>query len=94
MWHHNTNITKNDKKNPIDSLNYRPPMQPLNLLKIFELTMINILDQRIQLSPHQFDFKRSTSNADATSLLKWTIHYHFQITALYSLIVYKIFKGF
>ena len=67
-------IIKNDKMNKTDASNYRPVMQSSNLLKIFELFFVDILEEKIILDSRQFGFKKNSSTTDACFLLKETVH--------------------
>lgn len=51
-------------------------MQSSNLLKMFELILLSILEEKISLNSFQFGFKKDNSTADAALLLKETIHHN------------------
>ena len=65
---------KNQRGNCTDSANYRPVMQSSCLLKILEIHILDILEEKIVFNSRQFGFKKGTSTTDACLLLKEAIH--------------------
>ena len=63
-------IIKNKKGNACDSKNYRPIMQSSNLLKIIELHILSILEEKVNLKSNQFGFTKNHSTTDTCFLLK------------------------
>ncbi len=64
-----TPIIKNIKGNCSDSINYGPVMVSSSLLKILELHLLDILDEKLFMDFKQFGFTKSVS----TTLRKWLI---------------------
>ena len=56
---------KDVKGNVTDSANYRPVMQSSCFLKIFELHILSILEEKIHFNPRQFGFKKGCSTSAA-----------------------------
>ena len=69
----NPNI-KDTKGNSTDSANYRPVMQSSCLLKLFEIHLLGILEEKLIFNNRQFGFRKNTSTADACLILKETIY--------------------
>ena len=69
-----TPIIKDKKGNKCDSDNYRPIMQSSCLLKLIEMHLLNILEDKLFFDSKQFGFCDNTSTSDACFLLKETIH--------------------
>ena len=67
-------IIKDKKGSKNDPANYRPVMQSSCLLKLFELHILSILEEKINLCHNQFGFTKGHSTTDATFLLKDVIH--------------------
>ena len=65
---------KDAKGNVTESANYRPVMQSSNLLKLFEIHMLDIISEKIDFSSRQFGFRKYTSTTDACLLLKETVN--------------------
>ena len=64
---------KNLKGNITESSNYRPVMQSSCLLKLMELHILSVLEEKIHFNPRQFGFSKGSSTADACLLLKETV---------------------
>ena len=69
-----TPILKDDKGNRSSSDNFRPVMQSSAILKLFELHLLNFLEEKIPIHSSQFGFKKDTSTTDACFLVKETVH--------------------
>ena len=69
----NPNI-KDLKGNVTESSNYRPVMQSSCLLKLFEIHILSVLEERISFNCRQLGFVKGCSTADACFLLKEVIH--------------------
>ena len=67
-------IIKDKKGNKSDSSNYRPVMQSSCLLKVFELHLLSILEDKVKLDFRQFGFVNGASTTDACLLLKETVN--------------------
>ena len=65
---------KDLKGNVTESANYRPVMQSSCLLKIVEMHILKVLEEKINLNNRQFGFKKGSSTADACFLLKEVVH--------------------
>ena len=65
---------KDAKGNSTESSNYRPVMQSSCILKLFEMHLLQFLEEKIHFNTRQFGFKSHTSTADACLILKETIH--------------------
>ena len=65
---------KDLKGNVTESSNYRPVMQSSLILKLFELQILEILEEKLDFNPMQFGFKEGTSTTDACLLLKETFY--------------------
>ena len=65
---------KDVKGNVTDFANYRPVMHASYFLKIFELHILSILEEKIHFNPRQFGFKKGCSTSDACLFLKETIY--------------------
>ena len=65
---------KDLKGNITDSGNYRPVMQSSCILKLFELHILSILEEKIGFNFRQFGFEKGSSTSDACLLLKETIY--------------------
>ena len=63
---------KDLKGNVTLSSNYRPVMQSSLILKLFELQILEILEEKLDFNPMQFGFREGTSTTDACLLLKET----------------------
>lgn len=71
------NITpniKNTKVNMTSSNNYRPVMQSSCLLKILEIFILDILEEKITLNERQFGFREGLSTTDACFIVKEVMH--------------------
>ena len=69
------NPTINDAKgNVTESSNYRPVMQSSNLLKLFEIHMLDIMTEKVSFCTRQFGFRKNTSTTDACLVLKETVN--------------------
>ena len=66
-------IVKDKKGNKSDSNNFRPIMQSSCLLKILEMHILSILDDKIMFTPNQFGFVKNLSTTEACFLLKETV---------------------
>ena len=69
-----TPIIKDKKGNKCDSNNYRPIMQSSCLLKLIEMHLLYVLEDKLSFDSKQFGFCRNTSTTDACFLLKETIY--------------------
>ena len=65
---------KDQKGNVTESSNYRPVMQSSCLLKIIELHILSILEEKILFNFRQFGFKKGCSTTDACWILKETVY--------------------
>ncbi len=65
-----TPIVKDIKGNLTKPDNYRPIMQSSCLLKVFEMIMLNILDEKNVNNARQFGFRKGMSTTDCCFLLK------------------------
>ena len=65
---------KNLKGNVMESSNYRPVMQSSCLLKVVEMHILNVLEEKIDFNFRQFGFKKGSSTADACLVLKEIVH--------------------
>ena len=65
---------KNPKGNTTESDNYRPVMQSSCLLKLMELHILSVLEEKVHFNPRQFGFSKGNSTSDACYLLKETAH--------------------
>ena len=63
-------VIKDVKGNTYESNNYRPVMQSSCILKILEMHILDIFEEKIHINVRQFGFKRGTSTTDACLLLK------------------------
>ena len=63
---------KDLKGNATESSNYRPVMQSSCILKLFELQMLSILEEKIHFNFRQYGFRKGCSTADACYILKET----------------------
>ena len=61
---------KDLKGNVTESANYRPVMQSSCILKIVEMHILKILEEKITFNCRQFGFEKGSSTADACFLLK------------------------
>ena len=61
---------KDPKGNATESGNYRPVMQTSCLLKLFEMHILDVLDEQLFFNCRQFGFKKQTSTAYACLILK------------------------
>ena len=68
------NPTIKDAKGNSESSNYRPVMQSSCILKLFEMHLLQLLEEKIHFNTRQFGFKSHRSTADACLILKETIH--------------------
>ena len=69
------NPTIKDLKGNVSlSANYRPVMQSSLILKIFELHMLEILEEKLHFNSMHFGFSAGTSTTDACLLLKETVN--------------------
>ena len=68
-----TPVLKDHKLNKNSSVNYRPVMLSSNLLKVFELCLFPILEEKCIIDPRQFGFRKNTGCANAISVVKETI---------------------
>ena len=67
---------KDLKGNFAESTNYRPVMNSSSLLKLIELHLLNILEEKIFFNPRQFGFQKGSSTTDACYLLKETVSHY------------------
>ena len=67
-------IIKNQTGNCIDSCNYRPVMQSSCFLKIIEIQVLDVLEEKVVFNVRQFGFKKGTSTTDACYILKEIVH--------------------
>ena len=65
---------KDVKGNVTDSTNYRPVMQSSCVLKLIEMHILTILEERVVFNCRQFGFKNGSSTSDACFILKETLH--------------------
>ena len=65
---------KDLKGNITDSANYRPVMQSSCLLKLVELHILSVLEEKVFFNSRQFGFVKGSSTSDACFLLKETVH--------------------
>ena len=64
---------KDLKGNVSKSSNYRPVMQSSCLLKIMEIHILSVLEEKVFINFRQFGFKKGCSTSDACYVLKETI---------------------
>ena len=67
-------IIKDKKGSKFDSSNYRPVMQSSCLLKIIELHILSVLEEKVHLDFRQFGFVNGASTTDACFLLNETVN--------------------
>ena len=65
---------KDQRGNCTESSNYRPVMQSSCILKIFEMHILDILEEKVVFNNRQFGFKKGTSTTDACLILKEVVH--------------------
>ena len=65
---------KDLKGNITESANYRPVMQSSCLLKLIELHILSVLEEKVHFNSRQFGFAKGTCTSDACFLLKETVH--------------------
>ena len=65
---------KDTKNNCSESSNYRRVMQSSCILKILEIHLLDILEEKVYFNFRQFSYKKGTSTTDACFVLKETIH--------------------
>ena len=65
---------KDTKGNSTESSNYRPVMQSSCILKLFEMHVLQLLEEKLHFNSRQFGFKRQTSTTDACLILKETVN--------------------
>ena len=65
---------KDQRGNCSISGNYRPVMQSSCLLKILEMHLLEVLEEKITFNMRQFGFERGTSTTDTTLILKEVVH--------------------
>ena len=65
---------KDAKGNATDSTNYRRVMQSSNLLKLFEIHTLDILNEKSNFNKRHFGYVKGTSTNDACLVLKETIY--------------------
>lgn len=63
-------VVKDKKGNTTLSSNFRPVMQSSCLLKIFEIHLLDILEEKVNLNCKQFGFRSGVSTTDACLILK------------------------
>ena len=68
-----TPVLKDHNLNKHISSNYRPVILSSNLLKVFELCVFPILEEKCVFDPKQFRFRKSTGCANAISIVKEAI---------------------
>ena len=61
---------KDIKGNMTESLNYIPVMQSSCFLKLFEMHIFSVLEDKMMFNSRQFGFKKGCSTADACCILK------------------------
>ena len=66
-------VIKDAKGNACESSNYRPVMQSSCILKILEMHILDILDEKVCFNSRQFGFRRGASTTDACCLLEETV---------------------
>ena len=69
-----TPIIKDSKGDLTSSQNYRPIMLSSNILKIFEIHVLDVLEEKIFLDSKQFGYVKGVSTSDACLLLKETVN--------------------
>ena len=75
VLHGDINPTLKDPKgNVTESSNYRPVMQSSCLLKLFEMHILDVLNEKLFFNCRQFGFKKETSTTDACFILKETVN--------------------
>ena len=65
---------KDAKENSTESSNYRQVMQSSNLLKLFEIHILDIISEKISFNNNHFGYRKYTSTTDACLILKETIN--------------------
>ena len=65
---------KDTKGNSTESSNYRPVMQSSCILKIFEIHILQVFEEKLHFHSRQFGFKLHTSTTDACLVLKETVN--------------------
>ena len=68
-----TPIIKDVKGNTADSSNYRSVMVSSCILKILELHMLNVLEEKIGFNKRQYGFTQGLLTTDACFLLRETM---------------------
>ena len=71
-----TPIIKDVKGNTADSSNYRPVMVSSCILKILELHMLDVLEEKASFNRRQFGFTQGLSTTDVCFLLKEIIRHY------------------
>ena len=67
-------VIKDTKGNACESSNYRPVMQSSCFLKIIEMHVLDIFEEKIHFNARQFGFRRGASTTGACYLLKETVN--------------------
>ena len=65
---------KDVKGNTTESSNYRPVMQSSCILKLFELHLLSILEEKTSFNFRQYGFRKGCSTGDACYILKETAY--------------------
>ena len=66
-------IIKKANGNRNVSSNYRPVMNSSNFLKLFEYSILSLIENFIEPNVHQFGFRKHTSCLNAITILKETV---------------------
>ena len=69
---------KDTKKSLNDSNNYRPIMISSNLLKVYEMIVLNVLESKVTLNKFQFGYEKGSSTYEPALLLKEVIKDRFK----------------
>ena len=67
-------LVKDLKNNVNNSSNYRPVMQSSNLLKIFEMILLEVLEEKVKIHTNQFGYEKGVSTTEPALILKQIIH--------------------
>ena len=67
-------IIKNPRGNCTDSCNYHPVMQSSFFLKIIEIQVLDVLEEKVVFNVREFGLRKGTSTTDACYILKEIVY--------------------
>ena len=67
-------VVKDKRGNITQSANYRPVMQSSCLLKLIEMLLLDVIEEKICLHPRQLGFRKGIGTSDACFMLKETMY--------------------